>query len=116
MIDPPDADAANMFTASERLVQEHVRKYKTGAAELKDLIQKVLHHPDFNPKDVDHDMHDRLMRAIEDGDIEVLDLKEDGDCHRFRGKNPQVQVNLYHMLYTIVYSMLYNTYHACRIV
>ena len=49
LLDPPDADAANMFTASERLIQEHVRKYKTGAAELKDLIQQVLHHPNFNP-------------------------------------------------------------------
>ncbi len=24
-------------------------------------------------------MHDRLMRAVEDGDIEVLDLWEEGD-------------------------------------
>ena len=63
-----------MFTASERLIQEHVRKYKNGAAELKDLIQQVLHHPDFNPQQMDHDMHERLMKAIEDGDIQVLDL------------------------------------------
>ena len=41
-----------MFTASERLILEHVREYKNGAAELKDLIQKVLRHPDFDPKDV----------------------------------------------------------------
>ncbi len=26
-------------------------------AELKDLIQMVLHHPDFNADEVDHDMH-----------------------------------------------------------
>lgn len=74
-----DSDAANLFTASERLIQEHMKKYKTGNAELKDLIQQVLHHPDFNPNDVDHDMHERLMRAIEDGDIEVIDLWEEGD-------------------------------------
>ena len=47
-----------MFTASERLIQKHVREYKNGAAELKDLIQKVLCHPDFDPKDVDHDVHE----------------------------------------------------------
>ena len=35
LLDPPDAEEANMFTASERLIQEHVRKYKNGAAELK---------------------------------------------------------------------------------
>jgi hypothetical protein len=56
-----------------------VKKYKSGAAELKDLIQQVLHHPDFDPQDVDHDMHDRLMRCIEDEDIQVIDLWEEGD-------------------------------------
>ena len=39
---------------------------------MKDLIQQVLHHPDLNPKDADQDMHQRLMRAIEEGDIEVM--------------------------------------------
>jgi hypothetical protein len=56
--------------ASERSVQEHVKKYKTGAAELKDLIQQVLHHPDFNPEDVDHDMHELLMECIAVGNVE----------------------------------------------
>ena len=56
-----------------------MRKYKSGASELKDLIQQVLHHPDFNPQDVDHDMHERLMNCIAEGDIEVIDLWEEGD-------------------------------------
>lgn len=68
-----------MFTASERLIQDHMKQYKTRAAELKDLIQKVLHHPDFDARDVDHDMHERLMKCIEEGDIEVIDLWEEGD-------------------------------------
>jgi hypothetical protein len=46
---------------------------------LKDLIQRVLHHPDFNADEVDHDMHERLMRAVEEGDIEVIDMWEEGD-------------------------------------
>ena len=61
---PLNVDDARVFSASERLAQEHVKKYKTGAAELKDLIQQVLHHQDFNPQDVDHDMHQRLMDCI----------------------------------------------------
>ena len=61
-----------MFTASERLIQEHMKQYKTRAAELKDLIQKVLHHPDFDARDVDHDMHERLMRCIEDSMKRVI--------------------------------------------
>ena len=52
---------------------------KVEATFVKDLIQKVLHHPDFDPDDVDHDMHERLMASIEEGDLEVIDLKEDGD-------------------------------------
>ena len=32
-----DTDAANVFTTSERLIQEHVKKYKNGAVEFKDL-------------------------------------------------------------------------------
>jgi hypothetical protein len=37
----------------------------TNAAELQDLIQRVLQHPDFNAADVDHDLHERLMRAVD---------------------------------------------------
>jgi hypothetical protein len=76
---PLDVEAGNVFSQSERILQEHVRKYGKNAAELKDLIQRVLHHPDFNAEEVDHDMHERLMRAVEDGDIEVLDMWEEGD-------------------------------------
>jgi hypothetical protein len=67
---PLNVDDARVFSASERLAQEHVKKYKTGAAELKDLIQQVLHHQDFNPQDVDHDMHQRLMDCIAQGGVE----------------------------------------------
>jgi hypothetical protein len=42
-----DADAANVFSRSEHILQDHFRRHKTNAAELKDLIQRVLHHPDF---------------------------------------------------------------------
>ena len=38
-----------------------------------------MHHPDFNANDVDHYMHNRLMRAVEDGDIEVINMWEEGD-------------------------------------
>jgi hypothetical protein len=51
------AEDASMFSVSEHIIQEHVKKYKTGAAELKDLIQEVLHHPDFVVNDVDTNMH-----------------------------------------------------------
>ncbi len=76
---PLDADAANVFSRSERILQDPFRRHNTNAAELKDLIQRVLHHPDFNADEVDHDMHERLMRAVEMSDIGVIDMWEDGD-------------------------------------
>ena len=63
-----DREAPGLFTASERIIQDFAREKKVNATFIKDLIQKVLHHPDFDPDDVDHDMHERLMAAIEEGD------------------------------------------------
>ena len=66
------------------MLQDHCKLYTTSKAKLKDLIQKVLHHPshpDFDPDhwQVDHDMHERLMRAIEEEDILIWDKWEEGD-------------------------------------
>ena len=74
-----DREAPGLFTASERIIQDFAREKKVDATFIKDLIQKVLHHPDFDPDDVDHDMHERLMAAIEEGDLQIIDLKEHGD-------------------------------------
>jgi hypothetical protein len=76
---PLDVDAANVFSKTERIIQEHVRQHDINATVVKDLIQKVIHHRDFNANEVDHDMHQRLMLAVEDGDIEVIDMWEEGD-------------------------------------
>ena len=43
------------------------------------MIQHVLPHPDFDPKDMDHDIHEQMMLTFEDGNIQVLDLKKDED-------------------------------------
>jgi hypothetical protein len=76
---PLDVDAANVFSQSERIFQENVRRHNANATELKDLIQTVILHPDFNAEELDHDMHQRLMQAVEDGDIKVTDMWEEGD-------------------------------------
>ena len=41
-IPPLDMDAAEVFSQSERILQEHVRKHGNKAAEVQDLIQRVL--------------------------------------------------------------------------
>jgi len=58
-------------------LQDHCKLYTTSKAKLKDLIQKVLRHPDFDPDQVDHDMHERLMQAIEEEDILIWDKWEE---------------------------------------
>ena len=75
MIPNPDREMAGLFSRSEEMLQDHCKLYATSKAKLKDLIQKVLHHPDFDPGQVDHDMHEtwRLMRAIEEEDILIWD-------------------------------------------
>jgi uncharacterized protein YaaN involved in tellurite resistance len=55
---------ASVFSASERIIQDHFEKYQTGTAELKDIIQGVLHHPGFDVREVDTNMHERLMRCL----------------------------------------------------
>ena len=52
---PLDVNAANVFSQSEHILQEHVGTHNVNAVELKDLIQRVLHHPDLNAHEVDHD-------------------------------------------------------------
>ncbi len=52
---PLDVDAANVFSKSERILQEHVRQHDINAIVVKDLIQRVIHHRDFNANEVNHD-------------------------------------------------------------
>ena len=39
---------------------------RMNAQDIKDLIQDVLHIDKFDSDEVDHNMHDRLMRAVAD--------------------------------------------------
>lgn len=48
------------------------------AQDVKDLIQKVLHNDNFDADDVDHNMHERLMRAVAD-ELDIHDMWREGD-------------------------------------
>ena len=63
-----DEDAANVFSKCECILLDHATKRFMNASELKELIQEVLHHLDFDLDSVDHDLHERLMHAVEEGD------------------------------------------------
>ena len=60
-----DQEAPGLFTASERIIQDFASEKKVDATFIKDLIQKVLHHPDFDPDDTDHDMREQPMTGID---------------------------------------------------
>ena len=67
------------FTRSERILLDHQNLKRMNAVDLRDLIRDVLHNPEFNASEVDHDMHERLMHAVEEGEMEIIDMWQDGD-------------------------------------
>lgn len=80
LLPPLDLEATQLFNRSERILQDYIRgRDGFSAKDLEQLIQDVLHHPDFSPEEVDHDMHARLMAAVAEGHIQVHDMQLDGD-------------------------------------
>ena len=75
----PKPDDSRAFTKSERILLYFQRLKRMNARDLKDLIQYVFKHPEFNADEVDHNMHERLMRAVEDGQMDILDMRQEGD-------------------------------------
>ena len=67
-------DAANLFSASERLIQEDVRTDLQPESERFDPTSSTLHRL---ASEVDDAMKDPVMGAIEVGEIKVSDLWED---------------------------------------
>ena len=56
---PLDHRDLDLFSASELILQDFYRgQVCFKARDLQDLIQQVLYYPDFDPADVDHDMHE----------------------------------------------------------
>ena len=72
-------DDRRAFTKSERILLDFQKLKRMKARDLKDLIQDVLKNPEFDPAEVDHNMHERLMRAVEDGQMDIIDMHQEGD-------------------------------------
>ena len=73
---PSDGHGCSKLIDSQRTPDPTCETVEERICRAKDFIKQVLHHPDFDPAEVDHDMHERLMTAIEAGNIEVIDLWE----------------------------------------
>ena len=76
---PPNEEDRTAFTKSERILMDYQKLKKMSAQDIKDLIQDVLHNKEFDIDEVDHNMHDRLMRAVADGEMDILDMWQEGD-------------------------------------
>ena len=69
------------FTPSELILHKHALEYRWTAEELKKVIN-MLQRPNFDSKDIDPDLHQRIAKAVGDGSIKCFDLREgtaDGD-------------------------------------
>ena len=76
---PSSEQDRTAFTKSERILMDYQKLKKMSAQDIKDLIQDVLHNKEFDIDEVDHNMHDRLMRAVADGEMDILDMWQEGD-------------------------------------
>ena len=58
------------------------------AVDLRDLIKDVLPNPELYAREGDYNMHERLMRAVEEDELDIFDMlqvqcrtdKEGGGC------------------------------------
>ena len=49
------------------------------ARDIKRLIEDVLHNPDFNADDVYTDILERFANSIDSGDLEIINMHQEGD-------------------------------------
>ena len=64
-----------------------MKKYKNRAAELKDLIQKVLHRPDFNLRRLIHDWRKVRVADARKRAAETLKRRRLGEEQQGRGSD-----------------------------
>ena len=70
-----DLDAASLFSASELKLYKHATECKWTIEELKKTIVLVK-SSEFNPAEVDTDMHQRMAKALEHGFLKSFDMRE----------------------------------------
>ena len=79
LIPPLAPEAAGIITGSEQILKDYASASSLTARDIKRLIEDVLHNPDFNADDVDTDMLERLAKSIDSGDLEIINMHQEGD-------------------------------------
>ena len=79
LIPPLAPEAAGIITGSEQILKDYASASSLNARDIKRLIEDVLHNPDFNADDVDTDMLERLVNSIDSGNLEIINMHQEGD-------------------------------------
>ena len=71
-----DSDMAEVITGSKFIVKANAERNFLTATAINDLIKNVLKNPQFNLKEVDTDMLQRLSRSIDSdsGDLNIISI------------------------------------------
>ena len=78
LIPPLAPEAACIITGSEQILNDYASASSLTATDIKRLIEDVLHNPDFNDDDVDTDMLELLANSIDSGDLEIINMHQEG--------------------------------------
>ena len=72
-----DSDMAEVITGSEFIVKANAERNFLTAIAINDLIKNVLKNPEFNLKEVDTDMLQRLSRSFDSdsGDLNIIQVQ-----------------------------------------
>ena len=69
---PPREQDSTAFTKSERTLMDYRKLKKMSAQDIEDLIKDMLHNKEFDPDDVGDNMHERLICAVDDGEMDIM--------------------------------------------
>ncbi len=72
-------EASGIITESEKIVKEYATKALLNAKRIKSLIEDVIHNQPFNAADVDTDMLKRFSAAIDNFNLEIISIHQEGD-------------------------------------
>ncbi len=72
-------EAAGTISGSEAILKAYTTKHSLNARAIHDLIKDVLKNPAFNANEVDTDMLQRPQAFIDSGDIQIINMKVEGD-------------------------------------
>ena len=80
LVPPLDLEeASGIISGSEQILKDYAQKASLTVKDIIALIEDVLHNPNFNADEVDTDMLKRFADSIDNGDLEIISMHQEGD-------------------------------------